>query len=702
MVKNAKVDEKMTAKNTGQSDSESTSIKRIFIANRGEIARRIAQTARKLGIETVALTDKQVPPAFLADVVTKFIHIQEETTQVYLNPELIIQYAKAGGADAVHPGFGFLSENAVFADLVIKSGLTWIGPNPTAITAMASKATAREHAENAEIPCLAGLNGLDLSKNEKKALADLEQFAVKTGFPLLIKAAFGGGGKGMRIVHKKEDLSENARRAAAEAISSFGNGSLIVEKYLSAPRHVEVQVMGDKHGNVAVFGDRDCSLQRRHQKILEEAPAPEIPAHVRAAMHAAAKGLTSAVAYDSAGTVEFLLDETNRSDVKFFFLEMNTRLQVEHTVTEEVFSVDLVEWQIRVAQGEKIPHEFSDLTPRGHSIEVRIYAEDPGTNFFPTPGPVRAFVPAQGRGIRWEVGMDTVDEITTNFDPMISKLVCTAGSRQQALELLAQTLERTLFAGPRNNIQFLIWLARHPRICERPSDTHFIAAHVTDALKCEATEREALQPDVNALMQAIEGRRIVVPGSTTHYYGGVATHANITLSAFAREATPSSSNSFAQGSSYHPQVVTNITTKHMAWSPANPQSVSRYGFGIYEMGQGSSAPFSFVVFQSHDRIEYWLGLKGHNWVVVDERTSSAGSGGTNDRSDGMSAPVPGKVIQVTISVGSSIEAGQVLFVLESMKMQFEVKASKSGSAASVLVKQGDQVTAGQSLGEWVI
>ena len=681
---------------TKDSKIKLTSIKRIFIANRGEIARRIAQTARKLGIETVALTDKPVAPSFLADVVTKFIHVPEETTQIYLNPELMIQYAKNSGADAVHPGFGFLSENALFAELVIKSGLTWIGPNPVAITAMASKATARVHAEKAKIPCLAGLNGLDLSTDEKKSLADLDQFAAKTGFPLLIKAAFGGGGKGMRIVHKKEELADNARRAAAEATSSFGSGSLIVEKYLAAPRHVEVQVMGDKHGNVAVFGDRDCSLQRRHQKILEEAPAPEIPDHVRAAMHSAAKGLTSAVGYDSAGTVEFLLDETDRDDVKFFFLEMNTRLQVEHTVTEEVFSVDLVEWQIRVAQGDRLLPEFSQLTPRGHSIEVRIYAEDPGTNFFPTPGPVRAFVPAQGLGIRWEVGMDTVDEITTRFDPMISKLVCTAGNRRQALELLAQTLERTLFAGPRNNIQFLIWLARHPRICERPSDTHFIASNVEASLKSEATEREALQHDVKSLMDALEGRRVAVPSSTTHFFGGLATHANVTLSAFAREAVPSTSAPIATSS----QIVTHVTCKYMAWSPADPRSISRYGFGLYETGQSTAKPFSFVVFQSHDRIEYWLGLKGHNWVTVDERTSSTGSGGTSDQSDGMSAPVPGKVIQVNIEIGSSIEPGQVLFVLESMKMQFEVKASKAGSAASILVKQGDQVTAGQALGEW--
>ena len=676
----------MTAKH------QTETIKKIFIANRGEIARRIAQTARKLGIDTVALTDKSVPPAYLAEVVSQFIHVPEETTQVYLNPESMIQFAKAGGADAIHPGFGFLSENAKFAEAVIKAGLTWIGPRPAAIDAMASKATARTHAEKAKVPCLPGLNGLDLSHGEAKAIKDLEQFADKAGFPLLIKAAYGGGGKGMRIVHKKEELAENAKRAAAEAISSFGNGSLIVEKYLSAPRHVEVQVMADKHGNVCIFGDRDCSLQRRHQKILEEAPAPEIPAQVRAAMHAAAQTLTAAVGYDNAGTVEFLLDETNKDHVSFFFLEMNTRLQVEHTVTEEVFNVDLVEWQIRVARGEELPAEFKTLKPRGHSIEVRIYAEDPGANFFPAPGPVRAFVPAQGRGVRWEIGMDTVDEISSRFDPMISKLVCTAGDRRQAMELLAQTLERTLFAGPRNNIQFLIWLARHPRIVERPADTHFIAGHLGEALDWETSERKAADHDVTALMDAIEGRRITTPSSTTHHHGGHATHKSVTLSAFTKAVIPVSTKPST--------LVTHVTTKHIAWSPSEPGSISRYGFGLYETGSGASKPFSFVVFQSHARAEYWLGLKGHNWVHVDERTSSAGAGGNASQGDGMSAPVPGKVIQVNIKPCSIVETGQVLFVLESMKMQFEVKASKEGLAATINVAPGDQVTSGQKLGEW--
>jgi len=371
---------------------------------------------------------------------------------------------------------------------------------------------------------------------------------------------------------------------------------------------------------------------------------------------------------------------------------MNTRLQVEHTVSEEVFNVDLVEWQIRVARGEELPSDLKSLKPRGHSIEVRIYAEDPGSNFFPAPGPVRAFVPAMGRGIRWEIGMDTVDEITTRFDPMVSKLVCTAGDRRQAMELLAQTLERTLFAGPRNNIQFLIWLARHPRIVERPADTHFIANHVNEALNWETHARQTLHQDSESLMAAIEGRRLSNPGATAHTHAGHIDHSNITQSAFAKISLPSSSKT--------PAIITHVTAKHIAWSPAEPHAISRYGFGLYECGQSVTKPFSFAVLQSPTRTEYWLGLQGHNWVRVDERSNSAGSGSGNSQGDGMSAPVPGKVIQVNIQSGSKIEQGQVLFVLESMKMQFEVKSTKAGDVASVLVGAGDQVTAGQRLGEW--
>ncbi len=671
----------------------SARIKRIFIANRGEIARRIALTAQKLGIQTVAITDRLVAPGFLTGIVTDFVHVKEENTALYLNPKLMIEHAKAAGCDAVHPGFGFLSENSEFADAIIQSGLTWIGPRPGAIDAMASKATARNHAQHAQVPCLPGLNGLDLSHGEAKALAQLEEFAAQTGFPILLKAAYGGGGKGMRIVHQKSELAENAKRAASEALSSFGNGSLIVEKYLPAPRHVEVQVLADKHGNVSIVGDRDCSLQRRHQKILEEAPAPEIPDSIRHAMHSAAKSLTAAVGYDNAGTVEFLLDETTPAKIGFYFLEMNTRLQVEHTVSEEVFGIDLVEWQIRVAQGETLPVEFANLKPRGHSIEVRIYAEDPGTNFFPAPGPVRAFVPAQGRGVRWEIGMDTVDEITSKFDPMISKLVCTAGDRKQALELLAQTLERTLFAGPRNNIQFLTWLARHPDVVKRPVDTHFIAAHVDEALAWEAANRKQHEPIVQSLLDALEGRRVGTPGSTAHHHLTHSDAKSVTASAFAKTALGPKLEAIPL--SIH------VTQKNLSWSPIDPQAVSRYGFGLYDRGDHKSHAFGFVVHQAPLLTEHWISLGGHNWVRADERASSAGSGSGSTQGDGMTAPVPGKVIAINIKAGDVAEAGQMLFILESMKMQFEVKSTKAGEVSKILVEQGMQVTAGQKLGDWV-
>lgn len=668
-------------------------IKRIFIANRGEIARRIALTAQKLGIQTVVLTDRRVAPAYLTGIVTDFVHVEDENTVLYLNPDMMIAHAKAAGCDAVHPGFGFLSENSGFADEVLKAGLNWIGPRPGAIDAMASKAMARTHAEHAKVPCLPGLNGLDLSHGEAKALTQLEEFAHKIGFPILLKAAYGGGGKGMRIVHQISELADNARRAASEALSSFGNGSLIVEKYLASPRHVEVQVLADKHGNVCIVGDRDCSLQRRHQKILEEAPAPEIPESIRTAMHAAAKGLASTVGYDSAGTVEFLLDESQKGHVAFYFLEMNTRLQVEHTVSEEVFGLDLVEWQIRVAQGETLPNDFANLKPRGHSIEVRIYAEDPGTNFFPAPGPVRAFVPAQGRGVRWEIGMDTVDEITSKFDPMVSKLICTAGDRRQAMELLAQTLERTLFAGPRNNIQFLIWLARNPVVIERPVTTHFIGAHVDQALAWEASSRKQHDGVVESLLNALEGRHLGVPGSTAHHSHSHSNASSVTASAFAKISLPHPARGVT-GLAIH------VTQKNLSWNPLNPLAMSRHGFGLYDRGDGKSHAFGFVVYQGPSSTEYWISLAGHNWVRIDERASSAGSGESQSQGDGMTAPVPGKVISIGVTAGSAVDAGQTLFVLESMKMQFEVKSAKAGSVAKILVEHGMQVTAGQKLGEW--
>lgn len=668
-----------------------TSIKKIFIANRGEIARRIAETSKKLGIQTVVLTDQKVRPKFLHDVVTEFIHVESESTSLYLNPSLMISYAKQAGCDAVHPGFGFLSENPEFASEVIKAGLTWIGPRPGAIDAMASKATARSQALKAKVPCLPGINGLDLAASGSTASQELEDFAKQHGYPLLMKASFGGGGKGMRIVEKREDLMSSAKRAADEALSSFGNASLIVEKYLPAPRHVEVQVLADKHGSVCIIGDRDCSLQRRHQKILEEAPAPNLPNALRNAMHSAASSLAAAVGYDNAGTVEFLVDESKSNDVQFYFLEMNTRLQVEHTVTEEVFGVDLVEWQIRIARGETLPAEFSTLKPRGHSVEVRIYAEDPGSNFFPAPGSVRAFLPAIHRGVRWELGLDTVDEISSKFDPMISKLICTAGDRAQALELVAQTLEDTIFAGPRNNIQFLLWLTRHPAVIERPVDTHFISRELTKALAWESQSRKDLEPTVNELLDRLETQKLGAITSTSH---------DLEKPTISLATGRSFSAGHMAAPSKSPDVEIQTISLQSAWSPKDPLAMSYFGSARLKKHDTRDVCFSFVMYRAPNRFEYWIGLAGHNWVRVDERQVITASADGAHSGVGLSAPVPGKVIQISATPGASVESGEVLFVLESMKMQFEVRASKACRVGKILVTTGDQVTAGQALATW--
>jgi acetyl/propionyl-CoA carboxylase alpha subunit len=410
-------------------------------------------------------------------------------------------------------------------------------------------------------------------------------------------------------------------------------------------------------------------------------------------MHTAASSLAAAVGYDSAGTVEFLVDETNASGVSFYFLEMNTRLQVEHTVTEEIYGIDLVEWQIRVARGEALPPEFSTLKPRGHSIEVRIYAEDPGNNFFPAPGSVRAFVPPSGRGIRWELGIDLVDEISDKFDPMIAKLVCSAGDRRQALELVAETLERTLFAGPRNNIQFLCWLVRHPKITSRPVDTHFIGKNVNHALDGETNKRAEFEPMVNSLLNRLES------GSFAGFDASTTSTSHTTIPVVTE-------SSFSLGNTHAPptrQITPEeiqIISAQVAWSPKDPRASSRYGFGRRIVHGQSDLPFSFVVYKAPNRFEYWIGVSGHNWVRIDEQKTIASSGVSDGNLDGMTAPVPGKVIQVAIGSGDIISKGQTLFVLESMKMQFEVKASLDGRAGTILVNTGQQVSAGQQLAHW--
>ena len=688
------------------SPNQKSKIKRLFIANRGEIARRIALTAQRLGIETVAITDRVTPPAFLADVVTRLHRIPDEITALYLDAGAMIRIAKECDCDAVHPGFGFLSENAEFADAVIRAGLTWVGPSPQSIGAMASKAAARTLALKAKVPCIEGLDGIDLENDSSKAKDALRSFAGNTGFPLLIKAAFGGGGKGMRIVRSEAELLEQAQRAASEAKNSFGNGLLVVERYLESPRHVEVQILADKSGQVFAIGDRDCSLQRRHQKIIEEAPAPNLNEDTRKAMQSAAINLAAAVRYDSAGTVEFLVDGNapETGPQPFYFLEMNTRLQVEHPVSEEVFGLDLVEWQLRIACGEFMPAGFAKLQPRGHSVEARIYAEDVHKNFFPAPGPVSAFITPNSPGIRWETGLDTVDEVTTRFDPMVSKLVATAHSREAALARLAQALRSMFLANDANNVALLTWLADVSEFRSHAVSTHFIADTMPRFMDWENSVRTRLQPAATAALDAVAWSA----SAATDF-------ARPTTGIAPTESLAGQLTRLAFGSSITVSTVSTVRGAHAVTASLHHEKIAaqdattttRLGMGSVRVGEGASGrfvPFHFAVRKTGADRSLFINLDGHNFkreISKASLSASASRGATaTGSSRHISAPVPGKIVAIKVTPGAEVDEGTPVLVIESMKMEFEVKSQRQGRVESIDVAVGEQVSAGQTVVRW--
>ena len=668
----------------------SLALKRLFIANRGEIARRIALTARRLGIETVVLTDRTPPPEYLLGIVSHFVQVANESPALYLDANFMLEQAQKAGCDSVHPGFGFLSENAEFAAKTIAMGMTWVGPNPEAITAMASKAAARIYAEKAHVPCVKGLSGFPVPDSEAGDFSALEAFADKAGYPLLLKAAYGGGGKGMRLIHRRDELRAAALRATSEAKNSFGNGSLICEQYLGAPRHVEVQILADKHGHVVAVGDRDCSLQRRHQKIIEEAPATELTPATRAALHQAAVSLAAAVGYDSTGTVEFLVDWTEDSRTadlqRCYFLEMNTRLQVEHPVTEEVFGLDLVEWQLRVAQGEHLPTQFNQLQPHGHSVEVRIYAEDTNKDFFPAPGPVAAFQPALGPGIRWELGLSEVDEITGRFDPMIAKLVATGANRETALMRLGDALRRTVFAGPENNIALLEQLVCDSDFAKGPVTTHFLGEQLAGLITKIGEKREAHADAAEGLLDQLMSNQL----GAGHKISGT-TPAAVTQSIFG-------------GATRQPTTATvevASVKEHLVKTGQGYGQELRVKSGSGLLMGAETRPFWYAALNTSKERLGWVGVGG----IVYSRCLTLSSARLDRQRRGgntadVVAPVPGRVIAVKVATGDTVEIGQTLFVLESMKMEFEVKAAAPGTVAQLSVKQDEQVTAGQQLAIW--
>ncbi|MBZ9729171.1 acetyl-CoA carboxylase biotin carboxylase subunit [Salegentibacter sp. JZCK2] len=472
-------------------------MKKILVANRGEIALRVMKTVQKMGIKTVAVfskADRNAPHVKFAD---EAVCIGEApSNESYLKGDKIIEVAKELGVDGIHPGYGFLSENAGFAENVEKNGITWIGPGSKAIKVMGSKLAAKDAVKDYDIPMVPGID--EAVTDPEKA----KKIAKEIGFPILIKASAGGGGKGMRIVEKEKDLEDQMKRAISEAESAFGDGSVFIEKYVSSPRHIEIQVLADTHGNYIHLFERECSVQRRHQKVVEEAPSVVLDSKLRKQMGKAAVKVAKACDYVGAGTVEFLFDENQN----FYFLEMNTRLQVEHPVTEYITGVDLVEQQIRIARGEKLRLLQEDLSIKGHAVELRVYAEDPMDNFMPSVGTLEKYSIPKGDNIRVDNGFEEGMEVPIYYDPMLAKLITYGKTREEAIQLMLKAIKQYEVEGVMTTLPFGKFVFEHEAFRSGNFDTHFVKNYYS-AEKLEAEiEEEAKLAALVALRQYLKDR----------------------------------------------------------------------------------------------------------------------------------------------------------------------------------------------------
>jgi len=475
-------------------------MKKILIANRGEIALRVMKTARKMGIKTVAVfsePDRNAPHVQFAD---EAICVGEAASgKSYLRGNHIIKLAKELQVDGIHPGYGFLSENADFAEAVAKSGITFIGPRPHAIRIMGSKLAAKEAVKDYDIPMVPGIDEAISDVAKAKSIAN------EIGFPILIKASAGGGGKGMRIVEKEADLEEQMKRAISEAESAFGDGSVFIEKYVSSPRHIEIQVLADTHGNVVHLFERECSIQRRHQKVVEEAPSAVLTPEIRKQMGEAAIKVAKACDYVGAGTVEFLLDE----QLNFYFLEMNTRLQVEHPVTELITNLDLVEQQIKVARGEKLGFKQDELEIKGHAMELRVYAEDPLADFMPSVGTLTRYRTPSGSGIRVDDGFEEGMEVPIYYDPMLSKLITYGKTREEAIQLMIEAINAYEVEGVSTTLPFGKFVMKHEAFRTGNFDTHFVKKYYSAEKLMEQNKAEAKLAAMIALRSYLKDKEVL-------------------------------------------------------------------------------------------------------------------------------------------------------------------------------------------------
>ncbi len=656
---------------------------KVLIANRGEIAVRVIRGCKKLGYATVAVysdADRDAMHVWAADEAVRVG--PPPVKESYLVMENLIAAAKQSGAEAIHPGYGFLSEREDFAQAVQDAGLIFIGPDPGSIEAMGNKSASKTRMLKAGVPCVPGYQGEDQSDET------LIREAKKVGFPLMIKAAAGGGGRGMRLVHDEKDLRTSIQSARSEAANAFGDGQLLIEKAVVDARHVEIQVFGDRHGSVIHLGERDCSIQRRNQKVVEEAPSPAVDQALRLKMGAAAVAAARAVNYVGAGTVEFMLAR----DKQFYFLEMNTRLQVEHPVTEFVYGVDLVEWQLRVAQGEKLPLTQDEVLARrkGHAIEVRLCAEDPANNFMPQTGPVLAWHAPAGEGMRVDHGLKTGQDISPFYDSMQAKLIAFGPTRELARRKLLKMLNDTVLLGVASNRDFLAQVAEHEAFAGGDFSTGFIGQHFPpQALKSAAQPKlrhkalaAALAYQTDALMLQ-QGARLDANMLSWRSANPIAVPMKLRCGALAFEAQVSA----RPGGEFEVRVPDGegASLQHLSITAVSGHELHYVCEGV----QGKA------FFARKDNL-LWLGCEGATHAYTDAtyepaRATEAGGDGR------VLAQMDGKIVAVHVKAGDAVQKGQLLLVLEAMKMEFQIAAAVAGRVAAVNVAPGAQVSLRQLL-----
>jgi len=646
--------------------------KRILIANRGEIACRIIATCRRLGVETVAVYSE-------ADAGSRHVRMADravaigpaEASKSYLVAERIVEAARAAGAEAIHPGYGFLSENAGFARALNEAGMVLIGPSSETIEAMGSKARAKAIMGDAGVPLVPGYHGDDQSESTLTSEAD------KIGFPLMLKAAAGGGGKGMRVVRGADEFGDALAAARREAQSAFGDEQMILERYVERPRHIEAQVFGDRHGNVVHLFERDCSSQRRHQKVIEEAPAAHLDPEIRVQLLEAAVRAARAVDYIGAGTVEFLVDARG-----FYFLEMNTRLQVEHPVTECVTGLDLVEWQLRVASGEALPRSQEEIHCSGHAMEARIYAEDPDRNFLPGSGDIHAIRVPDQDWVRVDTGVEAGDRVSVHYDPMIAKLIVSGENRTVALARLKQALAETHVAGLITNLGFLLQLAECPEFADATLDTGL------------------LDRDLDRILRRDDDIPVAVPAAAAAWWLSEQEHG-----AASGDVSPwAQPDGWRIGGAEARWLDLEIGDRRFELECRGnlrdgyrfDLDGARHDVALARISDNEcslaldGASRRVIIHAVGDRLEL---IHDHRrWTLVRHQRfeSVAASASGSGR---IIAPMPGKVIQIQVGEGDAVEEGQSVALMEAMKMELSIKADVAGTVSSVAVEAGDLVEA---------